>query len=412
MSVLCIDLNGGNWCLFFVYICMAGSSVCSLYRSKGKAVSVNYIYPEESCFCSLYMSVWRKRFHVLCTCLYRGKRCHVLCVFLYGGEAVSVLCVFLYGGGGFCSLCISVWRWRFLFSVYFCMEVAVSVLCVFLYGGGGFCSLCISVWRWRFLFSVYFCMEVAVSVLCIFLYGGGGFCSLCISVWRWRFLFSVYFCMEVAVSVLCVFLYGGGDFCSLCISVWRWRFLFSVYFCMEVAVSVLCVFLYGGGGFCSLCISVWRWRFLFSVYFCIEGSGVCSLSISVWRGAISLLCVYGLLGLVVKAFASRSGTILASSAGNFPGRYPAMSLAISCQCLEWLARCQYTVTWRDRKFDLQLLSQCGSTYTCLSRPVPEIHLHVAWTLSNQSTNKKHLCVFPFGNFVCRLFWLLSVPASC
>ena len=38
--------------------------------------------------------------------------------------------------------------------------------------------------------------------------------------------------------------------------------------------------------------------------------------------------------------------------------------------------------------DLQLLPQCGSTYTCLSRSVPEIHSHVAGTLSNQQANKQ------------------------
>ena len=36
-------------------------------------------------------------------------------------------------------------------------------------------------------------------------------------------------------------------------------------------------------------------------------------------------------------------------------------------------------------FDLQLLSQCGSTQNCLSRSVPEIHSHVAGALSNQQT---------------------------
>ena len=35
------------------------------------------------------------------------------------------------------------------------------------------------------------------------------------------------------------------------------------------------------------------------------------------------------------------------------------------------------------KFDLQLLSQCGSTYNCLSSSVPEIYEHVARMLSNQ-----------------------------
>ena len=39
---------------------------------------------------------------------------------------------------------------------------------------------------------------------------------------------------------------------------------------------------------------------------------------------------------------------------------------------DWLVRCQFTVTGRDSDFDLHLLSQCGSTYKCLSRPVPEI----------------------------------------
>ena len=36
---------------------------------------------------------------------------------------------------------------------------------------------------------------------------------------------------------------------------------------------------------------------------------------------------------------------------------------------------------------LQLVSQCGSTSHCLSRSIPEIHSHVAGTLSNQPTNK-------------------------
>ena len=32
--------------------------------------------------------------------------------------------------------------------------------------------------------------------------------------------------------------------------------------------------------------------------------------------------------------------------------------------------------------------QCGSTYTCLSRSVPDIHQHVAGTLSNQQTTSR------------------------
>ena len=41
--------------------------------------------------------------------------------------------------------------------------------------------------------------------------------------------------------------------------------------------------------------------------------------------------------------------------------YPARRLALQGQHWDWLARCQYTVTGWGRKFDLQLLSQCGST---------------------------------------------------
>ena len=43
------------------------------------------------------------------------------------------------------------------------------------------------------------------------------------------------------------------------------------------------------------------------------------------------------------------------------------------------------MTGWDRKFGLQLISQCGSTYNCLSRSVPEIHSHVARTLSSQQS---------------------------
>ena len=39
----------------------------------------------------------------------------------------------------------------------------------------------------------------------------------------------------------------------------------------------------------------------------------------------------------------------------------------------------------DRMFDLQLQSQCGSTYNCQSLLIPGIHLHAAGMLSNQQT---------------------------
>ena len=42
----------------------------------------------------------------------------------------------------------------------------------------------------------------------------------------------------------------------------------------------------------------------------------------------------------------------------------------------------------NRKFDAQFASLCGRTYNCLSRSVPEIHLHVVGTLSNKQTNNQ------------------------
>ena len=41
------------------------------------------------------------------------------------------------------------------------------------------------------------------------------------------------------------------------------------------------------------------------------------------------------------------------------------------------------MTGQDGKFDLQLLFQSGSTYTCLSRSALEIHKHVAATLTGK-----------------------------
>ena len=66
----------------------------------------------------------------------------------------------------------------------------------------------------------------------------------------------------------------------------------------------------------------------------------------------------------------------------YSSRCPARHMALEGQLWDWLARCQYTVTGWDTKLDLQLLYQCGSTYNCLCRSVPEIHSHVAGMLSN------------------------------
>ena len=41
--------------------------------------------------------------------------------------------------------------------------------------------------------------------------------------------------------------------------------------------------------------------------------------------------------------------------------YPARRLALEGQCWDWSAQCPYSVIGWGRKFDLQLLCQCGST---------------------------------------------------
>ena len=115
----------------------------------------------------------------------------------------------------------------------------------------------------------------------------------------------------------------------------------------------------------------------------------------------STTTAHRLVGLVVKASASRAegpgfesrlrwdffGVKSYQWLKNWHSSgYPARRLALWGQRWDWSARCQYTVTGWDGKFDLQLLSQCGSTSNCLCRSVPEIHLHVAGTLSSQPTN--------------------------
>ena len=64
-----------------------------------------------------------------------------------------------------------------------------------------------------------------------------------------------------------------------------------------------------------------------------------------------------------------------------PVDYPVRRPALQGHRSDWLPWCQYT--GQDRQFALQLLSQSRSKYHCLSRSVPEIHPHVAGTLSNQ-----------------------------
>ena len=98
-----------------------------------------------------------------------------------------------------------------------------------------------------------------------------------------------------------------------------------------------------------------------------------------------------LIGLVVKAPTSRAKDpgfdshlrhvdfSRSSDTNDLKIRTPVATLpGLRCLVLQgqrwdWLAQCQYSVTGWGRKFDLQLLSPCGSMYNCLSRSVPEIH---------------------------------------
>ena len=91
---------------------------------------------------------------------------------------------------------------------------------------------------------------------------------------------------------------------------------------------------------------------------------------------IGFLALDRLIGLEVKASSSRaidprfqsclhrdfSGSESYQWLKNWHSSgYLAWHLALQGQCWDWLAWCQYTVTGWDGKFDLQLLSQCGST---------------------------------------------------
>ena len=57
-----------------------------------------------------------------------------------------------------------------------------------------------------------------------------------------------------------------------------------------------------------------------------------------------------------------------------------------------MARCQYAVVGSDNDFDVQLVSQCGSDYACLSVSVPEIHHERSATAPIFSCF--HICMVP------------------
>ena len=67
--------------------------------------------------------------------------------------------------------------------------------------------------------------------------------------------------------------------------------------------------------------------------------------------------------------------------------HPVRRLALQGQRLNWLAQCQYTVTGLDSKFDLQLLSRCGSTGTRLIRSVAE-YTKLSMLLGSEATNQQ------------------------
>ena len=170
--------------------------------------------------------------------------------------------------------------------------------------------------------------------------------------------------------------------CSVCFSLFYFVALFCLFpfvlFCCAVlSVSVCSILL--RCSVCSLC------HFL-------------SVSLYFLQSSFLPLPVYHLAGLVVKATASTTATPgglrrdfsgsshtsdlnIGTPVATLPG---AWQYRLQSQCWDWLDQCQYTVTGWGGKLDLQLLSQWGSTYDCLSRSVPE---RVVGTLSKQPTNK-------------------------
>ena len=122
------------------------------------------------------------------------------------------------------------------------------------------------------------------------------------------------------------------------------------------------------------------------------------------------ICWYHLIGLVVKALPREReirSSVPACAVGIFSGlRHTSyLKIGIPVATLQGTWRFtfrvsagtgwfgvsnEYTVTGSGRKFNLQFLSQCGSTYCRLSRSIWEIHLPVAGMLSNQQNKTKLL----------------------
>ena len=100
---------------------------------------------------------------------------------------------------------------------------------------------------------------------------------------------------------------------------------------------------------------------------------------------------YRLVGLVVKASASRATDLGFESRLRWDFSGSSHTSDLEKMVLQGLPCQEPGFGIRERmsgKFDQQLLSQCGSTYNCLSRSVPEIHYHVAWALSSEPKPKQ------------------------
>ena len=130
-----------------------------------------------------------------------------------------------------------------------------------------------------------------------------------------------------------------------------------------------------------------------------------------WYAWFTVVFVFSLLttslALVVKASASRAADLgfdsclhqdlsCVSHTGDFEIGTPVGTLPDT-----WPYR--VSAGW-DRKFDPRL-SQSGSTRSCLSRSIPEVHQHVAGTLHNQPSSQ------PANRPICLLWTCLSSPVA-
>ena len=168
-----------------------------------------------------------------------------------------------------------------------------------------------------------------------------------------------------------------------------------------------------------------------SLIVCLSVFLICVWLFSVWELFIPSVCLSVCLwdrrvGLVVKASASRAADLGSIPIPLAPWTFPQLSHTSdfkTCAQVATLPGAGYyrvsawtgwhgvSILWlsetkkkkkqqqqqqQQQQKDLQLLSQCGSTCTCLSRYIPEMHQHVAGTWSNQQTTKS-------------VFWLRSLP---